>query len=458
MRSKFILPVFTYPRERAKIERLFASAHEASPRVLDAVREIIEQVQRRGDAALCELTRKFDGVALTPATLRLAPERLAEAWDRLPADLRRAMRLARRRIRVFHQRQRRLSWRLDDPLGLRMTQRWRPLGRVGVYVPGGLAAYPSTVLMNVIPAQVAGVPEIAAVTPPAREGIYNDATLGALHLCGVREVYQVGGAQAVAALALGTRTIPRVDKVVGPGNAYVAAAKRLLYGIIDIDSIAGPSEVLIIADETAPAAWIAADLLAQAEHSEDAQSLAVLIGKAGSPEGVAALQAEVERAVSRSPRAAILRRSLRERGAIIPVADHNAAVEVARLKAPEHLEIATRHAGILANKIPCAGSIFLGLHTPEPLGDYIAGPNHVLPTGGTARFASALSVDDFMRMTQIIESSARGLRKLGGAAITLAEAEGLQAHAESIRVRLVKETPAKTAAKRRPQASAKRRK
>jgi len=439
-----LLPVLEYPRDLKKIDRLFASAGESDPKVLAAAAEIIEGVRRRGDRALLAYTKKFDGVALDgPGALRVAPRRLAEAWSRLKPDLQRALRLARNRIEAFHRRQRRETWTLRDPLGLTLTQRWAPLRRVGVYVPGGLAAYPSTVLMNVIPAQVAGTPQVAAVTPPPRAGVFNEATLAALHLCGVNEVYQVGGAQAVAALAFGTPTIPRVDKVVGPGNAYVAAAKRLLYGVIDIDSIAGPSEALILADDSAPLAWVAADLLSQAEHSDDAQALAALIGPAGAPDRVSALLREIETRVAASPRAAILRRSLRARGAIVRVADAEAAIALAERKAPEHLEILTRHPAELARRIACAGSIFLGMHTPETMGDYIAGPNHTLPTGGTARFASALSVDDFMRMTQIVETSPRAFRALAGPTITLAEAEGLTAHAETVRVRLEPAAPRK---------------
>lgn len=428
--------VYEYPKDLARLDALFSASGESNPDVLERTAEILERVRRGGDKALCALTARFDHVRMRVEDLRVPPERLAEAWRSLPAPLQRALRLARRRILTFHRRQLHRSWTLRDAAGLTLTQRWAPLRRVGVYVPGGSAAYPSTVLMNVIPAQVAGVPEIAAVTPPARAGVFNTATLGALHLCGIREVYAVGGAQAVAALAYGTSTIARVHKVVGPGNAYVAAAKRLLYGTIDIDSIAGPSEVLILADETAPAGWIAADLLAQAEHSPDAQSLLALIGKAGSAERVSVIQKEIARRVEASPRAEILRESLRARGAIIRVADRAAAVALANRKAAEHLEIVTRNPGALARRVHHAGSIFLGAHTPEALGDYVAGPNHVLPTGGTARFASALGVDDFLKVTQVLEASPKGLRALGQAAITIAEAEGLYAHAETIRERM----------------------
>lgn len=427
--------VFEYPKNRAPLEKRFASSGESDPRVLNAVAEILAEVRSKGDRALCAFTERFDRVRLTPARLRVAPAMLEEAWDSLPAKLKAALRLAKKRVEAFHGKQKRTTWTLRDAEGLTMTQRWSPLRRVGVYVPGGRAAYPSTVLMNVVPARVAGVEEIVAVTPPPREDAFNPATYAALHLCGVEEVYQVGGAQAVAALAYGTKTIRPVDKVVGPGNAYVAAAKRLLYGTIDIDAIAGPSEVMILADDSAPVSHIAADLLAQAEHDEQAQSIAVLIGKAGSAKRIAALQEEIRRRTNDSPRAAIIRKSLRDRGAIVVVANEDTAVELAALKAPEHLEIATRSPARLARRVRCAGSIFLGHYTPEPLGDYMAGPNHVLPTGGTARFASALSVDDFMRMTQIIESKKSGLKKLAEATITLAEAEGLVAHADTLRAR-----------------------
>lgn len=430
-----LLRVYDYPKDQRRLDRLFSEAGESDPKVIEAVRGISEAVKREGDRAVCRFTKEFDGVSLKPGELRLSADSLGAAWRSLPGALRQCLRRAGRRIEAFHKRQRRSSWSMRDPLGVTLSQRWRALERVGIYVPGGSAAYPSTVLMNAIPARVAGVAEIVAVTPPAREGVYNAATLGALHLCGVREVYQVGGAQAIAALAHGTQTIRRVDKVVGPGNAYVAAAKRLHYGLIDIDSIAGPSEVLILADESAPLSWIAADLLAQAEHSPDAQALVALIGEAGTAERIAELQGHVRTMVEKSPRREILEQSLPERGGILRVADVDTAVELANRKAPEHLELAMRGARGLVRRIKHAGSIFVGLHTPEALGDYVAGPNHVLPTGGTARFASALSVEDFMRMTQIIEAKPKGFSALANDTLRLAEAEGLWAHAETIRVR-----------------------
>ena len=427
--------LFHYPKDQKRLRRLFETSKESDAKVIAAVKKILESTRRHGDRALCALTREFDGVDLKPSDLRLAPERLAQAWSELPKDLKKALRLALKRIETFHRRQARKSWTIKDPTGLNLSQRWSPLKRVGVYAPGGTAAYPSTVLMNIVPAKVAGVSEIVAVTPPAREGVNNHITLGALHLCKVSEVYQIGGAQAIAALAYGSKTIPRVDKVVGPGNAYVAAAKRLLYGLIDIDAIAGPSEVMILADSSASPSWVAADLLAQAEHDVNAQALAVLIGEAASESWISDLQKEIRRQTNAAPRAAIIRKSLRSRGALIAVEDRETAAELANLKAPEHLEIATRKPHLLARKVSNAGSIFIGHYTPEPLGDYIAGPNHVLPTGGTARFASALSVDDFMRMTQVIEATPKGLQALRDATVRLAEAEGLFAHAQTIRAR-----------------------
>lgn len=427
--------VFRLPSDRAALEKFMSAGQPMDAAFLAKVTRIVEQVREGGDAAVYKCTKEFDGVELRRTGARISEATLRGAWNSLPAQLKAALRLARRRIIAFHERQKRTSWTLRDSVGLRLTQRWLPLQRVGVYVPGGRAAYPSTVLMNVVPAQVAGVDEIVAVTPPAREGIYNAATLGALHLCGVKEVYSIGGAQAVAALAHGTETIRRVDKIVGPGNAWVAGAKRLLYGTVDIDSIAGPSEVMILADETASPDWIAADMLAQAEHDEEAQAVAVLVGKGGSASRVAQVQAALKEQVAAAPRRDILQKSIPGRGAIVLVANAEAAIAFANEKAPEHLEVAMRAPARVAALVRNAGSIFVGLHTPEPLGDYLAGPNHVLPTGGTARFASALSVDDFMRMTQLIEADARSLHELADSIVTLAEAEGLQAHADAVKIR-----------------------
>ncbi len=427
-----MISVLTWPRDRQRIESLLAHRPTEDRATQDVVRGILDGVRRRGDKALIEYTRKFDGAKLKPSQLRLDPAVLAAAWKSLPADLRRSLRLAKKRIFEFHRHQKRDSWTVRDSEGFRLGQRWAPLQSAGLYVPGGTAAYPSSLLMNAIPAQVAGVERIVAVTPPPRQGLNTVATFGALHLLGIEEVYQVGGAQAVAALAYGTESIPRVDMVVGPGNRFVAEAKRLLYGTIRIDMVAGPSEVLIVADRTASTELIAADMLAQAEHDEVAQSVAILVGRRDGR----GLAAEVRRQVDGARRQAILEKSLAKLGAAIHVRDEAAALELVEMKAPEHLEVMTASPRAFAARVRNAGSIFIGHHAAEAIGDYIAGPNHVLPTGGTARFFSPLSVQDFLKMTQLIECGAKGLRAVGPAAETLAEAEGLEAHANSIRLRL----------------------
>lgn len=427
-----MIPIYSYPRQKREVELRLAHDPVEDPATREAVQRIADDVHRRGDAAVIEATGRFDNVRLRPETMRLSPDALEEAWKSLPKDLRGAMHLAAKRIRAFHQRQLRPSWKMTDEAGFVLEQRWAPVDSAGVYVPGGIASYPSSVLMNVIPARVAGVERIVAVTPPAREGRHNAATLGAMHLAGVSEVYQVGGAQAIAALAYGTATIPRVDVVVGPGNRFVAEAKRLLFGNFRIDMIAGPSEVLVIADKSAPLEWIAADMLAQAEHDAGAQSIAVLVGRRDGK----SLAKEIERQVAEAPRRGILERSLPECGAIVQVANLDLAVEIAEKKAPEHLELLVEKPRPLARRIRHAGSIFLGRYSVEAIGDYIAGPNHVLPTGGTARFFSPLSVQDFLKMTQLIECRRKGLENVGPAAALFAEAEGLDAHAQSIRRRL----------------------
>jgi histidinol dehydrogenase len=427
-----VIPVFDLRRDATAVwERLtHAPTEDAATR--RAVEKIIADVRRRGDKALLAATRKFDGVALKAAELRLDTAMLRAGWESLPASLQKALETAAGRIEAFHRHQLRESWEIRDDAGFRLGQRWSPLATAGLYVPGGAAAYPSTVLMNAIPARVAGVGRLVAVTPPARDGVFNAATLGALHLAGVEEVYQVGGAQAVAALAHGTETIPRVDIIVGPGNRFVAEAKRQVYGNVRIDMVAGPSEVLIIADASAPLDWIAADMLAQAEHDPDAQAVAVLVGRRDGK----ALAKEVARQVKRAPRRAILERSIADHGTIIHVPDMDAAVDLSNRKAPEHLELLCADARKLVPRLANAGSIFVGLHAVEAIGDYIAGPNHVLPTGGTARFFSPLSVQDFLKMTQTIECTAAGLKRIGPLAAAFADAEGLDAHAQSIRVRI----------------------
>ncbi|MCX7044590.1 MAG: histidinol dehydrogenase [Candidatus Sumerlaeota bacterium] len=410
----------------------------ADPALDRAVWDIIEAVRRGGDRAVADCARRFDGVVLRPAEFRIAPEQLKQAWDSLPADLQGAIDLARGRIARFHLRQRRKGFVLKDSAGATLEQRVLPLDSVGLYIPGGKAAYPSTVLMCAVPAFAAGVRRVAMVTPPRADGsLPQRATWGAAWRAGVREAYRIGGAQAVAALAFGTKTIARVDKIVGPGNRFVAAAKKLLYGQIDIDSVAGPSEVMILADETARPDFIAADLMAQAEHDEAASAILALIG-AGKK--ISALGKAVERRLAemteRSPRKRIAQASLKRNGAVIFARQEAQAAEIANLRAPEHLEIMTREPRKLAGLVRNAGAIFLGPWCPEAFGDYIAGPNHTLPTGGTARFFSPLSLDDFVKTNNVLEASQSAMKKLGATAALLADVEGLAAHAESLRLRI----------------------
>jgi histidinol dehydrogenase len=406
-------------------------------------------VRRRGDAAVVDFTKKFDHVALKAGDFEVPAERLAAAWAATPRRLQQALKTARRRIEAFHKTQALKGWTINEPGFGRIEQRVLALERVAVYAPGGKAAYPSTVLMDVIPARVAGVKEIILVTPPQADGWPDPRTLAAAHLAGVTRVLRLGGAQAVAALAYGTQSLPRVDKVVGPGNIYVATAKQKLYGQIDIDAVAGPSEVLILADAQAPLEFIAADMLAQAEHDEAASAGAVLVG--GGARRVAALQAEIERQVALLPRSAIAAVSLRERAYIVTAKTATQAVEIANLKAPEHLEIMIGTAAEsrkLAGQVRNAGAIFVGPWTPEPVGDYVAGPNHTLPTAGTARFFSPLSVWAFYKTSHTIEATRAGLAALAEDIITLAEAEGLTAHAETVRQRFPRNLPAHARARR----------
>jgi histidinol dehydrogenase len=433
--TKTILPRFVYPRDRRAIERQIESAGALEARRLRRVEKIIERVRRGGDRAVLELTERFDGVRLRRGDLRVPQERLAAAWRALSPNERAAMSLAQRRIERFHRRQRRRSWTLRDEFGSRLTQRYQPLACVGVYVPGFLAALPSSVLMNAIPAKVAGVERLVMVTPPPRDPEAGRAVFAAAHLCGIAEVYQVGGAQAVAALAFGTETIPRVDKVVGPGSAYVTLAKRLLYGRIDIDSMAGPSEILVLADGSADPALVAADMISQAEHGPDSVAWCIHCADRSFEERVlAALEAQTASA----PRRDHIRKSLRANGAIIRAATLDEAIELANRRAPEHLAVMTRRPRAVAARLRNAGSLFVGPWTPEAIGDYTAGTNHTLPTGGTARFFSPLSVDDFVRFSNVVEMTPRGVARLGPPTITFAEMEGLFGHAEAVRVRMRK--------------------
>jgi histidinol dehydrogenase len=412
--------------------RVFLDAkREASSDVEQAVRAIIADVAARGDAALIELTRKFDRVDLGAIGLRVKPEELEAAAAACDPAAFGALRFARDRIETYHRRQLPKDDRFTDALGVELGHRWTAIEAVGLYVPGGTAAYPSSVLMNAVPAKVAGCPRVVMVVP-APDGKLNPLVLAAARLAGVDEVYRVGGAQAVAALAYGTATIAPVAKIVGPGNAYVAAAKRLVFGRVGIDMIAGPSEVLIIADRDANPEWVAADLLAQAEHDTAAQSI-LITDDAALADAVARA---VEGQLKTLPRASVAAASWRDFGAIILVGALEDAVALTDAIAPEHLEIETGDPERLAAKIRNAGAIFLGSHTPEAIGDYVAGSNHVLPTARSARFSSGLGVLDFMKRTSILRLDADALARLGPAAIALGQAEGLDAHARSVAMRL----------------------
>jgi histidinol dehydrogenase len=412
--------------------RVFLAAkREAAEDVEQAVRAIIAEVVARGDDALVALTNKFDRVAIDATKLRVAPDEIEAAASQCDRDALDALTLARDRIETYHRRQLPHDEHFVDPLGVELGSRWTAIESAGLYVPGGTAAYPSSVLMNAVPAKVAGVPRLVMVVP-APDGRLNPLVLAAAKLAGVDEVYRVGGAQAVAALAHGTATIAPVVKIVGPGNAYVAAAKRFVFGKVGIDMIAGPSEVLILADRDANPDWIAADLLAQAEHDTAAQAILITNDSALADAVVAAVESQLETL----PRSAVAGASWRDFGAIILVRDFNEAVPLVDAVAPEHLEIETADAEALSGRIRNAGAIFLGSHTPEAIGDYVAGSNHVLPTARSARFSSGLSVLDFMKRTSILKLGPDQLRALGPAAIALGKAEGLEAHARSVAIRL----------------------
>ncbi|MBI4516890.1 MAG: histidinol dehydrogenase [Deltaproteobacteria bacterium] len=417
-------------------ERRFAVIRQrsavASPAVEEQARRIVADVRRRGDRALIEYTRRYDGVRLSPEELEVDPDEMTAATRSLrPAELR-ALKLAARRIEAFHRRQVQRSWRYRDRAGLTLGQRVIPLRRVGVYVPGGHGSYPSSVLMNAIPALVAGVNEVIMVSPVTAAG-YSPAVLAAADIVGVSAMFRVGGAQAVAALAYGTERVPAVDKIVGPGNAWVQAAKRQVYGHVDIDKIAGPSEIVVITDGSVPPSYAAADLLAQAEHGSGEECAVLLTPSRAVAEAV---RAAIAVQLQSLPRRAAIARVLRRRGALVVVRGMIEAVGLAEQIAPEHLELLVADAGRWPNSIRNAGAIFVGPHSCAPLGDYAAGPNHVLPTGGTARFSSPLGVYDFVKRTSVVRASPRALRTLAPAITTLAELEGYQAHAAAVRVRL----------------------
>jgi histidinol dehydrogenase len=415
----------------AAFRRLVETRREEAADVDGAVAAIIAEVARRGDAALIEFTRRFDRLDLKPAELRIAPEAIAEAAAAAPRETVAALAHAAERIEAFHRRQ--LPQPIDyrDAEGVRLAQRWRPVAAAGLYVPGGTAAYPSSVLMNAIPAKVAGV-ERLVMTVPTPDGVLNPLVMAAAQLAGIDEVYRVGGAQAIAALAYGTQTIAPVDKIVGPGNRYVAAAKRQVFGRVGIDMIAGPSEILVVADRKSDPAWIAADLLSQAEHDEAAQAILFTDDRAFA----ARVEAAIEAHLARLPRAGIARASWQAHGAIVILGSWDEAPALIDRIAPEHLELALDEADALAERVRHAGAIFLGRHTPEAIGDYIAGPNHVLPTARSARFASGLGVLDFMKRSSLVGCDRAGFAALAPAAIRLAKAEGLEAHALSLSLRL----------------------
>lgn len=404
---------------------------EAAQDVEATVRGIIAQVRAGGDAALFELTAKFDRIDLSKTGLRVAAAEIDAAEKSCNGDAMAALRLARDRIEAYHLRQKPADDRFTDALGVELGSRWTAIEAVGLYVPGGTAAYPSSVLMNAVPAKVAGCARLVMVVPTP-DGKLEPLVLAAAKLAGVDEIYRIGGAQAVAALAYGTESIAAVAKIVGPGNAYVAAAKRLVFGQVGIDMIAGPSEVLILADKTGNPDWIAADLLAQAEHDASAQSILIT----DDVELAAQVEKAVESQLKTLPRASTAAASWRDFGAIITVPKLDDAIALVDRLAPEHLEIATANAEALSAKIRNAGAIFIGAHTPEAIGDYVAGSNHVLPTSRSARFSSGLGVLDFMKRTSILKCGPEQLRALGPAAIALGTAEGLAAHARSVAIRL----------------------
>jgi histidinol dehydrogenase len=418
-------------RRREKLAAIHGRSVGTDAALTAVVAEIVEDVRRRGDAALADYTERFDGVRLRPAEFRVAGSALRESAARVDARVLEALRASIRNVRAFHEHERAESWEIETARGVRLGQRVTPVEAAGLYVPGGTASYPSSVVMNVVPAQVAGVERIAVVTPP-RTLSETPAVAAALVELGVTEIYQVGGAQAVAALAYGTETVPRVDVVTGPGNKYVAAAKRLVYGAVGIDSVAGPSEVVVLADETARADFIAADLLAQAEHGEDASAILVTT----SLRLAERVAAEVARQAETLSRRALVERSLADFGAAFVVGTLEEACEVVNRLAPEHLEIMMRESESAAALVRHAGAIFFGEHTPEAVGDYFAGPNHVLPTGGAARFSSALGVHNFLRRTSVVRYTREELAHAAPLIAALAEAEGLDAHARSALIRL----------------------
>jgi len=417
---------------REALDRLLTREAEVDRQITATVGDIIADVRARGDAALMELTGRLDGWNVAaPADLEIPLARCEQALADIPSDRRAALELAAGRIRIYAEHQKMESWSYTEADGTLLGQQVMPMDRVGLYVPGGKAAYPSSVLMNAIPARVAGVTELVMVVPTPG-GVPNDMVLAAAGIAGVDRVFAIGGAQAIAALAWGTGTVSPVDKIVGPGNAWVAAAKRMVFGKVGIDMIAGPSEILVICDGHTDPDWIAVDLFSQAEHDEDAQSILISPDQAF----LSRVEESIERLLPEMPRADVIRASLQGQGALIAVRDLDEAVELANIIAPEHLELSVEDPQALAGRIRHAGAIFMGRHTAEVLGDYCAGPNHVLPTSRTARFSSPLGVYDFQKRSSLIQCSPEGASTLGKSAAVLAHGEGLTAHARSAEMRI----------------------
>ena len=420
------------PQFQQELQALLAFETAQDPKIDQIVADICADVQQRGDAAVLEYTNRFDGTqAQTMADLTLSQDDLKAAFFRLPENVQTALQTAAERVESYHQHQKQASWSYTDADGTLLGQQITPLDRVGIYVPGGKAAYPSSVIMNAMPAHVAGVPEIIMVVPTPQDE-RNDIVLAAAYIAGVTKVFTIGGAQAVAALAYGTQTVPQVDKITGPGNAFVAAAKRRVFGVVGIDMVAGPSEILVIADGSTPADWVAMDLFSQAEHDEIAQAILI----ATSPDYLDEVQAAMHRLMPTMPRRAIIEASLSNRGAMILAKDLDEACAIANYIAPEHLELSVENAEAWAKKIRHAGAIFMGRYTSESLGDYCAGPNHVLPTSRTARFSSPLGTYDFQKRSSLIQVSEQGAQKLGKIASVLAHGESLTAHARAAEFRL----------------------
>ena len=415
----------------SELKRIINRGETATEEVAAAVREVVERVRKEGDPAVLEYTEKFDKAKLTLKDMKVSPDDIRDAYSKVEPKKVEALKLAAQNIRAFHEKQRINSWVNQESDGVILGQLARPIRSAGIYVPGGKACYPSSVLMNVIPANVAGVEQLVMCSP-APGGILNPYILVAADIAGVKDIYKIGGAQAIAAMAYGTATIPKVDKIVGPGNIYVATAKRYVFGQVDIDMIAGPSEILVIADQSANPEFVASDLLSQAEHDELASSILITTSR----EIAEKTEAEVERQLATLTRKEIARKALDRFGAIVLVNDLKEAAEISNSIAPEHLELAVENPFELLALIRNAGAIFLGHYTPESVGDYIAGPNHVLPTGGTARFFSPLSTDSFMKKSSLIFYTREGLDKVAEAVMQIADVEGLEAHGNTIRVRM----------------------